>query len=109
MLTGPNTNDVSQLGHEQFAVTDLIGTGVFENCRDRRFELLVGYHDFDLDFRHEIDGLFRATIPFGMAFLSAKSTDLRDRHTLNAQGGQSLFNGVQLKVPNDCFDFLHCL
>ena len=72
------------VGHENFAVADLVG---FCSCDDRfdgAINLIIGQNDLDLNLWKEVDDVFSATIKFSMAFLATKTFDLYNAKALNA-------------------------
>ena len=42
-----------------------------------------------------------------MALLAAESLDFGYGHSINPEGGKSLFNVFEFIRSDDCFDFLH--
>ena len=67
----------------------------------------IGDHDFEFDFRQEIHRVFTAAVDFGVALLAAKTFDFDDRHALDADFGQGVFDFLQFEWFYDGFDFLH--
>jgi hypothetical protein len=59
--------------------------------------------------RHEVHGVFGATIDFGMARLAAEPLDLGDHHPAHANGSQRFADLLQLERLDCCNDELHIL
>ena len=74
---------------------------------------LVGHlgrnRDFQFDLRHEVHGVFGATVNFGMARLRAEPLDFRHHHAAHARGGQRFANLVELERFDCCNDQFHGL
>jgi len=106
-FAGSYTDRVVQVGHKDFTIPDLTGTCVFGNCLYDFLDLLVGYDDFDLDFWHEVDRVFRAAVHLGVTALPTKTANLCNGHALNPFLIQRGFDLFQFIMPNKGFDFLH--
>jgi hypothetical protein len=57
------------------AVPDLAGPGRLDDGRDDVQSVPVVDQDLDLDLRHQVDGVFRATVDLGVALLPAEPAD----------------------------------
>ena len=62
-----------------------------------------------LTFGHEVDGVLRAAVDFGVALLPAEAADLGHRHARNALLGEGVLHVLELVMANNRFDFLHRL
>ena len=62
-----------QRGDEDFAVADFTGVGGVADGFDDLRGQVVADRDFQLEFRQEVDDVFRAAVEFGVPFLSAEA------------------------------------
>jgi hypothetical protein len=95
-------------GHdEDLAVSDLSRPRVCRDALDDCIRLIGTDSDFNLEFRDEAHGVFRAAVDFAMAFLSAKALCLGDGETFNSHCHEGFPNFVQLERLYDCSDQFH--
>jgi len=64
-------------------------------------------HDFDHDLRQEIDGVFTATIDFGVAFLATEPLYFSYGHPFDADICECFFDLFEFEGLDDCFDQFH--
>ncbi len=68
---------------KNFPVSDFPRLGSFQDRIDNGRNLIIREHEFHLDLRQKIHGIFTATIDFRVPFLTAKAFDLGNGQSLN--------------------------
>lgn len=68
---------------------------------------LVRCDDFDLNFRQEVDHIFRAAVEFRVAFLAPEPADIGDGHPLQSNFVQGFFHVVELERLDHGFNLFH--
>ena len=106
-FAGAHANGAFHVEHEDLAVADLVGLGGGCDRVDDLFGHAVGHNDFELDFRHEIHGIFGAAVDFGVTGLRAEALDLGHHHAAHADGGQGFADLLQLERLDCCDDEFH--
>jgi hypothetical protein len=76
-----------------------------EDARDEG----VGGHDLDQDLRHEVDHIRGPSVDLLPTAGSTKTLDLVHGHSRDARVVQRLFDLVELRGPDNRFDFLHVI
>src|SRR5262249_42973214 len=89
------------------AVADLAGLRGFDDGGHSALDAVVGEDEFEFDLGQEIDGIFAASVNFGVAFLAAKAFNFGDGHPFDADFTERIFDFLQLEWFYDGFDFLH--
>src|SRR5688572_26255607 len=107
LFLGANADGFVDGRDEDFAIADLPGLGRADDRTNGSVDAVIGDHHFDFDLRQEIDRVFAAAIDFSVALLAAKPFDFTDRHPLDADVAEGVFNFFQFEGLNYGFDFLH--
>ena len=106
-LSGSNPNHFVQIRHEDLSIADLSRS----RGANERFNHVLGFvvadHDFDFHFGQEFDGVFRASVMFLLTFLASKPADFGDRHSLDANLRQCIFDFFEFEMSNDSFNLFH--
>src|ERR1700737_4037720 len=102
-----NANRVFHWQHENFAVADFSGLGSAYDGGDRFLYHVGPEHDFHFHFRQKIDGVFAATIDFGMTFLATEAFHFGHGHTFNTKLGEGFLDLLELERLDDRFQFFH--
>ena len=106
-FVGADAAGVVDGGYEHLAVANLPGPGGLGDGVNGGFHLRIGQHGFDFYFGEKIHRIFAAAINFRVPFLPAKTLDLGDGHSLDAQFVERLLDFIQLERFDDRFDFFH--
>src|SRR5580704_3612515 len=94
---------------EDFAVPNLPRSGCGDDDLHGLFQQFVRDHGFDLDFWQKVHRIFASPVKLRMALLAAVTACLKDRHALDTDGQESIFDCVKLRRLNDSFYLLHSL
>src|SRR5262249_13602076 len=100
-FASPHAQRGFQIQHENLAVTDFSRARRSGDRPDGIVNTVAGKCDFDLELGEERDGVFRAAIDLGMAFLPAIAPHFGHGHTGNADFGESEAHGIQAVGLND--------
>ena len=106
-FAGANTYGFRQFRYKNLAVAHLARSSLVNDCIHDLVQSFVVADNLDLDFGYKIDRVFRASVHFGVTFLSAVTFDLRDRHAYYPNFIQGGLNVFQLEMTNYRFDFFH--
>jgi hypothetical protein len=106
-FAGPYPDDIFNGQNKNLSVTNFFRVGGSPDGIDHPINLVSIHHQFNFQFRIEIDIVFRTAVHFFMAFLPAVAFHLRDGHSGNTDFGQGLFHSVKLERLDDCLNFLH--
>ena len=107
LFLGANADGFVDGGDEDLAIADLAGLGGTDDGADSGIDAVVGDDHLDFDLGQEIDRVFAAAINFSVALLAAKPFDFTDRHSLNPDIAEGVFNFFEFEGLNYGFDFLH--
>ena len=99
-----NTDRFLDRNHEDLAVTDLAGLGSRLDGFDGLPDEVFGYGYVNHDLREEVDRVFTTAVDFRMPLLAAKSFDLGDCHSFDANLGKSFFHFLELERLYDSFN-----
>ena len=96
-----------EIEHEYLAVPDRACPGGLLDGLDHASRKARGDRDLEPHLRDEARRIFRAAIDFGLPPLPAESPGFGNGHSLNAKGGQSIADFVELVGFDDGDDLLH--
>lgn len=83
-FAGADAEDFVDLVDEDFAVADFACFGGVEEGLEDGGEEVVGDDDFEFGFWDEVDGVFAASIDFGVAALASEAFYFGDGHAVDA-------------------------
>jgi len=106
-FAGTDAHRLLDRDNEDLAVADFPGLGRGGDSIDGFVDHLRRHNDFDLEFRNEVHGVFRAPIDFRMSFLPAVTFNLGHGHALQAKLGQGFAHLIKLEWLDDCHHQLH--
>lgn len=101
LFTSTDTNDPCHVKDENFTVTDFAGLRRANNRIYADIDNVVRHDNLNFYLRQKIHHILRAAIQLGMAFLTAKTFHLGDRHAGNADFSQCFADIVQLEGFNN--------
>ncbi len=84
-----------------------VGFVRLSNSLHRSLQLFVRHNHFDLDIRHELNGVFTAAIDYGLANPTAKSFDLGGCHSIDPQFTQGIFDFFKPERFDDGLNLLY--
>src|SRR4051812_39529894 len=94
-FAGTDPDDVFDGGDEYFSVADLTALRRLADCFDNGIGGLIVNHHLDFHLRQKVDGVFRPTIKFGVAFLASEAFDFEYGQTLDADIVEGIFDIAQ--------------
>ena len=109
LLIGADADGGFDSRDEHFAVADLAGLGGLDDARHGGVHLFVREDEFKFDLGQKVHGVFAAAIDFRVTILTTEALDFGDRHSLNADFAEGVFDLFKLEGFDDGFDFLHSI
>ena len=106
-FVGPDPDRFFHSRHENFSVTDLSGLGRLQDRLDHTLGAIVLDHDLKFHFRQKIDRVFAAAINLAVTFLPSEASNFTQRHSLNANRGERVFDRFGFERLNNRLDFFH--
>src|SRR5579863_9359136 len=102
-----NPNRFGDVEHEYLAVADLSGSGRSHDNVENFLQPRRWDNQLKLHFRQQIDVVFLAPVNLLVAFLPAVAANLADRHSIDANVCERLFQFLQLVWLHDRFYLFH--
>src|ERR687897_3365619 len=107
LLAGADADDLLQVEDEYLAVADFSGARGVCNGFDHLFGDRLRDRDLDFGLGHEFDGIFGATVDFGVPALAPEAFHFGDGDALHANIGDGGADIVELERLDDGSDEFH--
>ena len=106
-LFGADADNFLNIGDENFSIADLAGLGRTDNGGDGTIHPIIRQHDFDFDFRQEIDLVFGPSIDFSVPFLASETFDLADSHSFDPYLAKRILHLLKFEGFDNRLNFFH--